>query len=107
MVERAFLTRPMLEWAAILQREDIAVGPCLEPGEMLQHEQALANDLALQLDDPQLGPLIEAGLAIKFDASPGEVRGPAPVAGRDTAEILGSLGYSFNQIEDLRRNGIV
>ncbi|HEV3109450.1 MAG TPA: CoA transferase [Candidatus Binataceae bacterium] len=107
LVEKAFLTRPMLEWAAILQREDIAVGPCLEPGEMLQHEQALANDLALQLDDPRFGPLTQVGLAIKFHESPGEVRGPAPVAGRDTTEVLGSLGYSPDQINDLRRNGIV
>jgi crotonobetainyl-CoA:carnitine CoA-transferase CaiB-like acyl-CoA transferase len=107
LVESAFLSRPMLEWAAILQREDIAVGPCLEPGEMLQHEQILANDLALQLDDPELGPLIQVGLAIKFGASPGEVRGPAPAAGRDNAEILARLGYSPDQIGDLRRNGII
>ena len=107
LVERAFLTRPMLEWASILQREDIAVGPCLEAGEMLQHEQALANELALQLDDPRFGSLIAPGLTLKFDASPGEVGGPAPVAGSDTTEILAGLGYGQNQIEDLRRDGIV
>jgi crotonobetainyl-CoA:carnitine CoA-transferase CaiB-like acyl-CoA transferase len=107
LVEKAFASRRMLEWAAILQSEDIAVGPCLEPGEMLQHEQALANDLAVHLHDPQLGPLIQVGLTIKFGASPGEVRGPARVAGADNAEILGSLGYSTDQIHELRRNGIV
>jgi crotonobetainyl-CoA:carnitine CoA-transferase CaiB-like acyl-CoA transferase len=107
LVESAFISRPMLEWAAILQREDIAVGPCLEPGEMLQHEQILANDLALQLNDPQLGPLIQVGLGIKFGASPGAVRGPAPSAGRDNAEILARLGYGPDRIDDLRRNGII
>jgi crotonobetainyl-CoA:carnitine CoA-transferase CaiB-like acyl-CoA transferase len=107
LVERAFASRPMLEWAAILQHEDIAVGPCLEAGEMLQHEQALANDLVLHLHDPQLGPLIQVGLTIKFDASPGEVRAPAPPAGRDSATILAGLGYSADRINDLRRNGIV
>jgi crotonobetainyl-CoA:carnitine CoA-transferase CaiB-like acyl-CoA transferase len=107
LVERAFRSRPMLEWAALLAREDVAVGPCLEPGEMLQHEQALANDLAVQLDDPHFGPTIQAGLALKFGGSPGAVRWPAPAAGQDNAEILGRLGYSSDQAQDLRRNGIV
>jgi crotonobetainyl-CoA:carnitine CoA-transferase CaiB-like acyl-CoA transferase len=107
LVEKAFATRPMLEWAAILQREDIAVGPCLEPGEMLRHEQALANDLALQVDDPQFGPVIQVGLGLKFSASPGAVRGPAPCAGRDNAEILARLGYGRDRIEALRRDGII
>lgn len=107
LVEKAFLTRPMLQWAAILQREDIAVGPCLEPGEMLQHEQAVANQLALHLDDPQFGPLLEVGLGLKFSESPGAVRGPAPAAGRDHAEILAALGYSPERIEELRHDGII
>src|SRR5579885_787921 len=107
LVEKAFASRPMLEWAALLQHEDIAVGPCLEPGEMLQHEQALANELSFHLHDPQLGPLTQVGLTIKFGASPGEVRGAAPAAGRDNDEILLSLGYSADQIDHLRRNGIL
>jgi crotonobetainyl-CoA:carnitine CoA-transferase CaiB-like acyl-CoA transferase len=107
LVEKAFRSRPMLEWAALLQREDIAVGPCLEPGEMLQHEQARANDLALELHDPQLGPLTQVGLPLKFDVSPGEVRGAAPTAGLDTAEILASLGYSTDEVNGLRRSGVV
>jgi len=74
---------------------------------MLQHEQARANDLALQLTDPELGPLTAVGLPIKFGASAGEVRGPAPRAGRDNAEILARLGYSPDQIEGLRRDGII
>jgi crotonobetainyl-CoA:carnitine CoA-transferase CaiB-like acyl-CoA transferase len=107
LVERAFATRPMLEWAAILQRADIAVGPCLEPGEMLQHEQALANHLALQVDDPRFGPLTQVGLGLKFSASPGAVRRPAPAAGRDNSAILGSLGYGPDRIEALHRDGII
>jgi crotonobetainyl-CoA:carnitine CoA-transferase CaiB-like acyl-CoA transferase len=107
LLERAFLGRPMLEWAAVLQREDIAVGPCLEPGELLRHEQTLANDLAVQLDDPQLGPLTQVGLAIKFEASPGAARGAAPVAGGNNAEILAILGYSPDEIKDLHRDGVV
>jgi crotonobetainyl-CoA:carnitine CoA-transferase CaiB-like acyl-CoA transferase len=107
LVEKAFRTRPMLQWAAILQGEDVAVGPCLEPGEMLVHEQALANELALTLDDPQFGPVTQVGLGLRFSASPGEVRGPAPPAGHDNAEILASLGYSRDRIEELRRDGII
>ncbi|HZY59835.1 MAG TPA: CoA transferase, partial [Candidatus Binataceae bacterium] len=87
----AFLARPMLEMAAILQREEIAMGPCLAPGEILRHEQAAANQLAIELDDPELGPIVQPGLQIKFQATPGAVRGPARLAGQDNAEIQRSL----------------
>jgi crotonobetainyl-CoA:carnitine CoA-transferase CaiB-like acyl-CoA transferase len=58
----AFMARPMADIAADLQRHEIAVGPCLKPGEILRHEQAAANQLALEIDDPELGPLEEAAL---------------------------------------------
>ena len=42
------------------------------------------------LDDPELGPLAQVGVAAKM-ARPGAVRGPAPVPGADTDAILGEL----------------
>jgi crotonobetainyl-CoA:carnitine CoA-transferase CaiB-like acyl-CoA transferase len=46
----AFMARPMAEIAAELQRHEVALGPCLKPAEILRHEQAAANQLALDLD---------------------------------------------------------
>src|SRR5262249_35365378 len=60
-------------------------------GEILRHEQAVANQLAIELDDPELGPIIQTGLPIKFRTTPGAVRSPALPAGADDADILGAL----------------
>ena len=97
----AFLAEPMMEMVAKLQSDEIAVGPCLDPGEILRHEQAAANDLAIELADPELGPITQAGLSIKFEATPAEVSRPAPLAGQDTLEILGGLAMAEERIESL------
>jgi len=89
----AFLAKPMAEMAADLQRQEIAMGPCLAPGEILGHEQAATNQLAIELDDHELGPIVQVGLPIKFQATPGAIRSPAPLPGQNNTEILDGLGF--------------
>ena len=88
-----FTTRPMMEWVAVLRAADVAVGPCLAPGEVLDDPQALAMELVTQVDDPELGPITELGLPLKFSATPGAIRGSAAQPGADTAEIVRALNH--------------
>ncbi len=88
-----FRTRPMMEWVAALREADVAVGPCLEPGEVFNDPQALAMELVTQVDDPELGPITELGLPLKFSATPGAIRGSAARPGADNSEILRALEH--------------
>ena len=83
-----FKTRTMMEWVKALRAADVAVGPCLAPGEVLDDPQALAMELVTQVNDPELGPITELGLPLKFSATPGAIRGSAVRPGADTDEIL-------------------
>jgi len=48
------------------------------------------------------------GFPIKFSETPGKVDGPDPMLGQHTEEILSTLlGYSDEEIEGLRREGVV
>jgi crotonobetainyl-CoA:carnitine CoA-transferase CaiB-like acyl-CoA transferase len=102
-----FKTRPMMEWVEALRAADVAVGPCLEPGEVLSDPQALAMELVTQVEDPELGPITELGLPLKFAATPGAIRSSAPRPGAHTAEILHALGYNDAQIGEMRARRVI
>ena len=50
-------------------------------------------------------PIIET--PFRMSATPGTIRRRAPLLGEHTDEVLGEIGYSAAQIEDLRVAGIV
>ena len=89
-VPRIFASRPRAHWLAELRAHDVCAIPVLRPGEALVEPQALHNDIVVHVDDPELGPLAQVGVATKM-ARPGAVRGPAPVPGADTDAILREL----------------
>ena len=48
-------------------------------------------------------PRSQVGVMVKLSETPGEIRGPGPELGQDTAEVLKELGYDGPAIEALRR----
>jgi crotonobetainyl-CoA:carnitine CoA-transferase CaiB-like acyl-CoA transferase len=100
-----FRTRPMMEWVAALRESDVAVGPCLEAGVGFEDEQARAMDLIAEVVDPRLGLLREAGLPIKYHATPGAIRCSAPQPGADSEEVLRWLEIPPGELAALRAQG--
>jgi CoA:oxalate CoA-transferase len=54
-----------------------------------------------------IGELKLFGLTAKFEKTPGAVESPPPGLSDHTAEILGTLGYSREDVDRLRERGIV
>jgi crotonobetainyl-CoA:carnitine CoA-transferase CaiB-like acyl-CoA transferase len=78
----------------------------LAPDEVHDHAQLRANDMVVEVDDPQHGPTTQIGIPVKLSATPGAVKGPQPRPGADTAAVLRDAGYSDEQIADLAARGI-
>ena len=97
-----FRARPMMEWVAALREADVAVGPCLEAGAGFNDEQAIAMDMIAEVLDPTLGKLREAGLPIKYGATPGAITRSAPQPGADTEAILRGLGIDQAELAGMR-----
>jgi formyl-CoA transferase len=49
----------------------------------------------------------QAGIPFRLSRTPATIRTPPPLLGEATDEVLGSLGYSADDIADLRRRGVV
>jgi crotonobetainyl-CoA:carnitine CoA-transferase CaiB-like acyl-CoA transferase len=59
------------------------------------------------VDDLELGPVTQVGIAAKFSESTPSPPTRAPGVGEHTDQVLSSLGYAASEIGELRSEGIV
>ncbi|MGD1923234.1 MAG: CaiB/BaiF CoA transferase family protein [Paracoccaceae bacterium] len=90
-----FSQRPSAEWLALLEDGGFPAGPVLSIAEMHADPQAQARDMVPKQAHPTSGDVQCIGLPVKFTATPGSVRGPAPTLGQHTAEVLAEYGFQL------------
>ena len=69
--------------------------------------QAESNRMATVLDHPSLGPVKLSGNLVSFDGHTTLPTRPTPLLGQHTSEVLGDLGYTDDQIQELYELGVV
>jgi crotonobetainyl-CoA:carnitine CoA-transferase CaiB-like acyl-CoA transferase len=93
-----FRTRTTADWLRVLEQGRVPAGPILSVGEMHHDPQAQAREMIVEKVHPRAGAVKTLGLPVKFSRTPGGVRGPAPMLGQHTADVLAELGYSGEDI---------
>ena len=78
----AFRTRTRNEWLAALEQGDCPAGPICERDDWLDHQQVCANNVRVELEDPERGHVVMPGVHLVLTETPGEVRAPAPTLGQ-------------------------
>jgi crotonobetainyl-CoA:carnitine CoA-transferase CaiB-like acyl-CoA transferase len=68
--------------------------------------QTRAREMVVTTDHAAAGRVESLGLPVKFSETPGGVRGPAPVLGQHTAEVLAEYGYTGDQIDGFIAAGV-
>jgi len=106
-VPQIFASKPRSHWLNLLQAHDVTAVAYLRQTEALTQEQPIHNGTPLRLFDLEFGEVCQVGIAARFSATPGEVRGPAPAAGQDTDDIMHELGYTIDEVAGLRQATIV
>lgn len=103
----AFLTKTLDEWRPILNREQIAWGPEQTFSEVVNDPQARANDFFIPFDHPAHGEMQVAANPLNLSETPATVRLPAPEFSQHTEEILLEAGYTWEDIAQLKEEGII
>ncbi|MFN3974614.1 MAG: CaiB/BaiF CoA transferase family protein [Dehalococcoidia bacterium] len=83
-----FRQKPRQHWLDLLRRHDIPCAPVQEREEFLQHPQVVHNGIVVTVDDPLLGTTRQMGIPVCLSHTPGRVKGPAPLPGQHTQQIL-------------------
>jgi crotonobetainyl-CoA:carnitine CoA-transferase CaiB-like acyl-CoA transferase len=75
-------TRPYAEWAKMFEESDVPFARARLTDESMDDPQVAANEMVVELQDPEVGAIAQMGVPIHFSQTPGRVKGPRalPVA---------------------------
>ncbi len=102
----ALLAHTALEWEEIFG-ERVPCGAVRSIEDMFDYPQVLAGEMVAPFEHPVVGRYRGLARPIKFAATPGPQPFAAPAFGQDTTLVLERLGYSAEEIEQLRQDGAI
>ena len=106
-VEQALATGTTAEWQERFERAQIAAGPVYELDEVFSDPQIKHLALIAEVDQPGYGTARMLGFPVRASATPAAIRRPAPLLGEHTAEVLGEIGVTADELERLVAAGAV
>lgn len=77
------------------------VAEILSTREVLSHPQIIANGMTVTVDDPEVGPTIQAGMPFRLSKSPPTAPRPRPKVGEHNAEVLSETQTRWAPSPDL------
>ena len=104
--EELFRERTVQEWLDTFDSVGVPAGPVRYIQELLEDEQIKANGLRVELEHSLAGRVKMVGPIIGMSDTPLEATSASPALGEHTDEILLSMGYSPEEISELKTDGI-
>jgi crotonobetainyl-CoA:carnitine CoA-transferase CaiB-like acyl-CoA transferase len=97
-----FASRSQKEWIAFFKDHDACCEPVLTLEEMAESPLVRARKMASKSSDNN----VYISSPLRMSESPAAAEIPAPGLGANNKEVLGSLGYSEDEILELSREGV-
>jgi formyl-CoA transferase len=95
------------EWIEIMEAAGVPCGPIYSIDQTFNDVQVKHLGMAMPLEHPKLGTLSVVGQAMTMTRTPMVMRRHSPDAGEHTDEILGEVGYSPAEIDEMRKSGAI
>ena len=100
-------TRTMYDAWRTAQDARVLSGPLNTVGDLMQDPVFNQRGAFADITHPEAGELKYPGRPFIMNESPWAVNRPAPLLGQHNGEILGSLGYSGDDIVRLKQQGVI
>jgi crotonobetainyl-CoA:carnitine CoA-transferase CaiB-like acyl-CoA transferase len=94
------------EWLSLLDQYDIWCGPVNTFEDVFEDPQVLHNDIVKTIEHPKVGKVKVIGYPATFSKTPPTYKSAAPLVGEHNDEILHSLGYSEEEINEIKQTGV-
>ncbi len=107
IVEDVTTTRDSDHWIALLNEAGIPCGPIYGIDEAFADEQVQHLGIAEAVESPSLGPISLLAQAISMNRTPSHIASATPELGADTDDVLSKLGFSADEIAELRRRNVL
>lgn len=102
LLEEKLKQKPTEYWVEILNAKGIPSGDIYDLEKALTAPQVKYRQTIQSVKDQELGELKLFNLSAKFSATPGSIDAPPPRLGQHQEEVLGSLGYSQEDLKALK-----
>ena len=106
-LEKTLARKTTDEWVDILLDAGFPAAPIHNYQQVFEDPHTIAREMMVEMDHPVEGRVKGLGIPVKLSETPGEIRRPAPLLGEHTEETLSGLGYSEEEIADLRERKII
>jgi len=106
-IDQIMAARNMDEWEQRFRENDIIFGVMQTPTEICNDEQAIANSFFTEIEHPVAGEIRLLNSTIKFSETPAEIKHVAPPLGAHTEEVLLDLGYTWDDMAELKEQGVI
>jgi benzylsuccinate CoA-transferase BbsF subunit len=96
------------EITRLLQQAGVAAFPSMSNKDLANDPHLRERQYLVEMQHPEVGRRVHAGMPWTFSPSPREVQKVAPLRGADTNDVLTNLlGYSAEKIEELLAAGVL
>jgi CoA:oxalate CoA-transferase len=107
ILDEVFPTKTSAEWMELLTGADILVTDVADYRQVLASEQARTNGYVMELEHPSAGRISVTGCPVSLNGEVAYEAAPAPEHGQHTEEVLLELGYTWEQIAQLRDSKVI
>ncbi|NVM25515.1 MAG: CoA transferase [Desulfobacterales bacterium] len=107
MIEEVTTTKTTEEWIEIFEEHQVPVSPINTIEEMFEDPQVKSLDMVVTINHSKAGKIKLLSPPWKLSETPGGVKLPPPVLGEHTTQVLKEKGFSLEEIESLKRKGVI
>jgi crotonobetainyl-CoA:carnitine CoA-transferase CaiB-like acyl-CoA transferase len=95
------------ECLAFFEKAEVTAAPVYDIDQFVDDPHVRERQVVVDVPDDEVGHVTIHNILPRLSATPGVLRTPAPKLGQHTAELLGRVGVSAADLENLRSQGIV
>ena len=107
LLREIFKKKTREEWMEELKEVDVCIGKVLSLEETLQDPQVVCRRMVTEFFDSRKGKMKLLSSPLKLSDTPPEIRTAPAEFGEHTEEVLRKLGFAADQIEELKKAGVV
>lgn len=107
LIAEFFQDKTKAELEEIFRNSGIPNAPVLTVPEIMEHEQIIAREMAVDFHDNGVGDYPAIGNPMKLSATPAALTLSAPLLGQDTETILRSFDFTAEEIRAFQQQGVI